>query len=308
MTTVALLGASGFVGSAVADALRRRGAVVLPVVAPRLPPCTEAEALGAAAREGHAVRTLAAQVLGADAVVNAAGLSDSGSTDVGELYAANAALPGVVGAAAQEAGVARFVHVSSAAVQGRRLVLDDSPLTAPFSAYSGSKALGEQAALAAGPAGSVVYRPPGVHDVGRQTTETLVRLARSRLASAAAPGDAPTPQALLANVGDAVAFLATCADTPPQFVTHPSEHLPTAGLLEDLGGKPPLLVPRRPAVALVAALTRVGARHHAVAAAARRLEVLWLGQAQAASWLDRVGWRAPVGPEGWRALGATARR
>jgi hypothetical protein len=40
---------------------------------------------------------------------------------------------------------------------------------------------------------------------------------------------------------------------------------------------------------------------------ARRLEMLWLGQKQAHSWLTQNGWSPVVGAARWRALGAELR-
>ena len=86
---------------------------------------------------------LAAAFAGVQVVVNAAGLATPGGTDSPALRGANALLPLVVADAADAAGVQRFVHLSSAAVQGHRPFLDESSHVQPFSAYSRSKALGE---------------------------------------------------------------------------------------------------------------------------------------------------------------------
>ncbi len=100
MSRVAVLGASGFVGTAVCEALRARDAVVVPVRAPRL----TSHATSVAALEAEletqagraAVESLRRALDGCDAVVNAAGLADATGFRGPELVGANALLPLVV--------------------------------------------------------------------------------------------------------------------------------------------------------------------------------------------------------------------
>lgn len=310
--TVAVVGASGFVGGAVAAELERCGHAVRRLSAPRQAAAdpTRVDAgvgdPGARASLLTGVEELAGLLADADAVVNCAGDPDASRRDVAALFAANALVPGVVGAAAKAAGAARYVHVSSAVVQGRRDVLDSSEDVDPFTAYSRSKIAGEQWARAAGPEHTVVYRPPSVHAASRRVTRLTGRIARSRLACVAAPADSPSPQTLIENVGSAVAFLAVHApgpDEPPAIVHHPWEGLSTAGLLTALSGKTPRTLPRAPARALVRAMEVAGHRAPPLAANARRVEMIWFGQPQARSWLQDAGWRPPAGPEAWEALG-----
>lgn len=301
MTRVAVLGATGFVGGAVCGALRRHGHEVVPVTAPRLDACTAEEAV-------HVIHDPVLQRLRTDfvdtsVVINCAGLADAEDADEAELMAANAA---VVTHVAQAAADRRFIHVSSAAVQGRRPVLDATQNYATFSPYSRSKRLGEQCALTRGD-DVVVYRPPGVHGPDRSVTRAIARLARSPLSSVAAPGLQPSPQVLIDNVADALAFLAGASAKPPGIISHPSEGLSVTGLLEMLGGRRPKRVPTVVARGAVWAATSLGRRSANMAANARRLELLWLGQEQADSWLTDAGWHAPVGHDGWRALGAQLR-
>ncbi len=297
--TVAVVGASGFVGAAVVKALADRGVESRPIVAPRLPPVGPEEAADAVARSTAALRDLASKLKGCRAVVNAAGDPDASSCDLPALIAANAALPLLVHQATERAGVPRLVHVSSAVVQGRAALLDETPHTQPFSAYSESKALAEGLLLVAPEGRVVIYRPPSVHGADRRITRTLVAVARSPLASVAAPGNAPTPQAHIDNVGDAVAFLAVCSQQPPAIVMHPWEGFTTAGLLQLLGRREPRLVPRRPAITATSLLHHIGTKVGPVAANARRLEMIWHGQGQAESWLERTGWTPPAGDDAW---------
>ena len=301
MTRVAVLGASGFVGSQVAAALEGRGVDVVRVAAPRLG--TASRTADGLAREAAALAKdavgslLVEQTEGCVAVVNAAGVAvATGRGD--DLFGANALLPALL-AAALPASL-RLVHVSSAVVQGRRPVLDESDETEPFSPYSASKALGEHLALAH--RGSVVcFRPTSVQGAGRPLTETLRRICGSPLASVARPGTDPTPQALVANVADAAAFLAL-ADAPPRIVLHPWEGLTTADLVLLLGARRPLRVPRALARALVSTGMLLGRRSGRISGQVRRLEMLWFGQAQSASWLEGR-WTPPAGRERWKELG-----
>jgi nucleoside-diphosphate-sugar epimerase len=238
-------------------------------------------------------------------VINAAGLSDSGSGDEVALATANGALPGVLAAATASVD-GRFVHISSAAVQGRSTRLDSSERTAPFSAYSRSKVCGELAATAAN-SRTVVYRPPGVHAPGRAVTQRIAALARSRFSSTAGPGTANTAQALLENVGDACAHLALTGSEPPHIVAHPSEGLTTSSLLELLGGHPPVHLPWPVAKGLVAVAFAGGRMSTRLAANVRRAEMLLFGQEQDESWLTLDGWAQPYGQDRWAEIGHVLR-
>lgn len=303
MTTVAVVGASGFVGSAVAAAVEQAGHAVLRLRAPRLATQDPERPEARRAADG-----LAAALAGVDVVVNCAGNPDASSGDMAALRAANATLPAVVGAAASQAGVARLVHVSSAVVQGRRPVLDDTDDYDAFSPYARSKVEGEAAARAHGPAATVVYRPPSVHGPGRRVTRQLSRIAASPLSTVARPGTRPTPQTHIADVADAVLFLATCDVTPPPVVHHPWQGHTTAGLLRLLGGTEPTELPdllARSVLTAGAVLTRVAPR---LGPYTRRVEMIWYGQGQATSWLEQQGWHPVTTDEAWVRLGREVRR
>lgn len=295
---IIVVGASGFVGGHVVEALSRRGAEVRRVQAPRVQIAMSAEQ-----RQAHLQR-LRATINGYPVVVNAAGVSDA--TGVSKvLTEANQLMPALVADVTRATG-ARLIHISSAAVQGRKAVLDSTLAWRPFSPYSASKAEGERALLGAGDH-VCIYRPPGVHGTDRSVTRTLVRLACSSFSSVASPGELNTPQALAENVGDAVAFLATSRRTLPSIVHHPSEGLTTASLLTALGGRPPRMIPAPVALATVRAMYVAAHARAGLEGQARRLEVLWFGQEQAPSWLSEAGWQAPVTHEGWRSLGLRIR-
>ncbi|WP_299930994.1 NAD(P)-dependent oxidoreductase [uncultured Nocardioides sp.] len=298
---VAVLGASGFVGRHVTDALRSRGAEVVAVRAPRLLTAArsveELQAELASPGVVTVVESMRGELIGCAAVVNAAGVADAtGGGDA--LYGADALLPGVVALAAP--GESRVLHVSSAAVQGRRPVLDESEDAAPFSDYSEAKALGEQVVRGVR-LDAVVYRPTSVQGPGRRITQQLARVAASRFACVAGQGERPTPQVLAENVADAIAFVTLTEEVPPPVVLHPGEGLTTASLLEMLGSHRPLHVPEPVARALLAVLFSMGGRSSRVAGMARRIELLWFGQEQEHGWLTGR-WTAPVGMERWKGI------
>lgn len=301
MSKVVVVGASGFVGGEVCRALEARGVTVVRDSAPRLGPVSAPEAVRLI--EGwDPDPALISAWAGADALVNAAGDPDASSFDSAALIAANGALPGLLGRLAAEAGIPRFVHVSSAVVQGRRPVLDASDEFDAFSPYAKSKVLGERLARRFGPAETVCYRPPSVHHESRRVTQLTARIAASSFSSVASPGAQRSPQALAANVGDAVAELALTGARPPSAVIHPWEGLTCSSLLELLGGRRPRRLPRWLARSVAWVLAAVGRIARPLAANARRIEMVWFGQDQEESWLTRRGWTPPVGEEGWTAL------
>lgn len=293
---IAVVGASGFVGSAVVVRLRARGAETIEVRAPRIK-----GTIGASAPSDDLVAEICELIGDATCVVNAAGMADALAADAETLDGANGLWPGLLARACLRGGQ-RLVHVSSAAVQGRR-ALDSSEQYAAFSPYSRSKVMGEQAALTS-PGEVCVVRPPGVHAPTRPVTRSIISLARSPLSSVAAPGTDNAPQSQLVNVADAIAFLALHEGSVPRIVHVPAEGITTYELLRAVGGRPPQQVPRALAAMIVSAARLTGKHNGRVAGHARRLEVLWFGQTQAPSWLTEAGWLPPAGHEGWSQMTA----
>ena len=289
-----VVGATGFIGSAVRAALAGRGAEVRTVRAPRLAAAgSDVRSLLSAAAALDAERAeLAAGFAGADVVINAAGLATPGAADSPELRGANALLPLLVADAADAAGVRRFVHLSSAAVQGHRPFLDESSHVEPFSAYSRAKALGEQA-LSARPAGTssvVTVRATSVQGPGRTTTAKLARLAASPLASVAAPGTAPSPVSSVDALVDFVLRVAEHRGPVPAVVLQPWEQASVASVLEAAGGRRPARLPawfcRAALRAGYAVSSLAGERLHGPL---RRVEMMWFGQRQEPGWAESTG-------------------
>ena len=289
-----VLGATGFIGSAVRSALAGRGAEVRSVRAPRLAADgADVPALMSRAADLAAERAaLAADLAGADVVINAAGLATPGAGDSPELRGANALLPLLIADAADDAGVRRFVHLSSAAVQGHRPFLDESSHVEPFSAYSRAKALGEQA-LSARQAGScsvVTVRATSVQGPGRTTTAKLARLAASPLASVAAPGTAPSPVSSVDALVEFVLRVAEHRGPVPAVVLQPWEQASVTTVLEAAGGRRPARLPAwfcRFALRAGYALSGLaGERLHGPL---RRVEMMWFGQRQEPGWAESTG-------------------
>lgn len=284
----AVLGASGFVGSALTRTLRAEGVEVTSVHAPRLeldPGERDRGAIAQRSREIAAADELAIVLSGFDVVINAAGLANPDDAGSVELYGANALLPAVVATAAIRANVARVIHISSAAVQGRRPILDESPDVSPFSPYSMSKALGEGAFLAAREdrnscADLIVVRATSVQGPGRQTTASLRRVAFSPLSSVSAPGNQPT---VVSSIDGLTAFIsAVSRDSGAQssIRLQPWEGLSVADVLQLISSRRPVTLPRffcRSSLRVARAAGRVIPEF---AGLSRRLELMWMGQEQ----------------------------
>lgn len=301
-TRVAVVGGSGFVGRSVIHQLAVRHVDAASLPAPRLS-CAP-EYVSTAWRNSATTDDLATALSAFDVVINCAGDPDASSRDVLGLFGANGALPGVVAAAAQRAGAHRFVHVSSAAVQGGADILNASTQVNGHSVYARSKIAGEEAVEAAeSPSHTVIYRPPSVHSAERRVTRSIQRLARSPLASVVGSGNDPTPQAHIDNVGDAIAELALHEiNELPAIVTHPWEGWTTAALMRAFGdGREPVHIPSVAGPALRRVL-RTAARSPRLTANARRVEMMWFGQRQATSWLTTIGWVPPVGRDRWQQM------
>lgn len=282
-----VLGASGFVGRGVAEAVKSAGHRVSKMPAPRLhgdPSWHAEEVVASMSSFEEEIENLALRFSDVDVVVNAAGLATPGATESRDLYGANAALPVAVLLAARMAGVGRFIHISSAAVQGRRRELDDSWNQQPFSPYSRSKALAEGSLrLLIGDREQRtdvrIVRATSIQDVTRGTTRNLVRFARSPFASVAAPGNAPSPVSSMDGLAKFVLEVGMDPVRGSGVSVQPWEGLTVQDVLLKFGKKEPLRLPPSLCRFLIEAgylFTKVGVP--GLESSVRRVEVLWFGQ------------------------------
>lgn len=291
-----VVGGSGFVGSSIVERLRSDGVAVEAVAAPRIdasPAWNDKDVVANLDQFGEEAAYLRSEFAGATVVVNAAGLAvPDGGAQAG-LVGANGVLPVLVAKAALEAGASRFVHLSSASVQGRARVLDESATMNPFSPYSRSKALGELSLLAWARATSVgrvvIVRATSVQGPGRRTTANLQRIASSSISSVARPGNQPTPVVSVAALAEFVVLVANHSQPVPTIVLQPWEGMTTASVLAAAGGRAPRLLNGTLCKVLVSAgylFSRLlGGK---LSGLVRRVELMWFGQDQAEGWAQRT--------------------
>ncbi|MDU6366572.1 MAG: NAD-dependent epimerase/dehydratase family protein [Rothia mucilaginosa] len=292
-----VIGASGFVGSAIVSRLNAEGISVDPIEAPRLATRSldvdsiidEAEQL-----EGI-IDSLAEAFASAQVVVNAAGLAAPNMQDLPPLMGANALLPAVIAIAAQRTGVRRVIHLSSAAVQGPRPVLDASEETAPFSAYSFSKTLGEEALLdlqdyflEEHPESApelCILRATSVQGRGRRTTELFAKMASSPFASVAGAGQGKSPVSSVYALAEFVVMLGTFPGELPTIVLQPWEGATVASASLDAGRRKPHHLPEWLCRAAIKAGYKVSElMNDRFSGSVRKVEVMWFGQGIDDSW------------------------
>lgn len=290
--TWAVIGASGFIGGALVERLAARGIHVLSVPAPRVrldPNAADGASVAAMALKHPQTDVVAGRIRGADIVVNAAGIAAPQSAASPELYGANALLPAIIAAAAARVGASRVLHLSSAAVQGSTHRLDASVAVRPFSPYSRSKALGERAVIAVANELAkenphpdlLIVRATSVQGEGRATTQVLRRVARSRLSSVAAPGDYPSTVSSLQGLVEFIHSVGTARRDLPGIVLQPWAGQNVTQVLESIGGRQPVVLPRWLCRSVIMCGKSVGLISPRIAALTRRLELMWFGQAQA---------------------------
>jgi nucleoside-diphosphate-sugar epimerase len=159
--TIALTGATGFVGGHVLELLQSSGR---PVRALTRRPLVASNGVDWVKGALDQPETLRALVAGAEAVIHVAGAINAPSMQAFE--AANVHGTEAMIAAARDAGVRRFIHVSSLAAREPQLSL-----------YGASKALAEDLVAASGLDWSIV-RPPAVYGPGDKETLDLFKMAR----------------------------------------------------------------------------------------------------------------------------------
>lgn len=207
---VALTGASGFLGRELVAALERQGCALRVLSRSDLALPARIVVHGNLL-DSHACRRL---VKGAAVVVHAAGLVRS--PDTAALHQVNHHGTCVLAEASMDAGVRRFVHVSSAGVYGSpdTRVNERSPLR-PTNAYERSKADAERSLWALGDRLPVVIaRPSSVVGPSRSGRPLLRLMRRLRKGPIWASADARANYVDVASVGRAIAALAYVPDPP----------------------------------------------------------------------------------------------
>ena len=145
--------------------------------------------------------SLDALVEGVDAVIHVAGVVNA--PDAARFESGNVIGTGAVLAAAEKAGIARFVHVSSLAAREPQLSL-----------YGASKARSE-ALVAASPLATAIVRPPAIYGPGDRELLDMFKMARGGLVLLPPPG-----WLSLLHVADlARLLLALAAPSAPSGVT-----------------------------------------------------------------------------------------
>jgi nucleoside-diphosphate-sugar epimerase len=180
---VALTGATGFVGSHLADALRAAGHDVVCLVRSRgrgaaleTAGCTLVEG---ALEDEAALRRL---VEGAEVLHHVAGVIAARTT--ADFERVNRAGTFTLARIARDAGVRRMVYVSSLAVSGPTVPgrpLEEADRDQPVTPYGRSKQAGEEAVRASGVAFTIV-RPPAVYGPRDRELLRVFRLVRRGLA------------------------------------------------------------------------------------------------------------------------------
>jgi len=230
--TIAVTGATGFIGRHLVASLISRGVAVRAVVRPESPhPAPPGAAVVRAPLQASA---LAGAFAGVDAVVHLAGVVSA--VDAETYAAVNAGGTREVAAAADAAG-ARLVHVSSLAAAGpapasRPRGEDD--VSAPITPYGRSKLDSERALVAFPSLRWTVLRPGVVYGPGDRAVLPLFKLAAGPVAAVVGRAGAAYTFVYIADVVRAIgAALEGTAAGGTFFVGHPEPVTPR-GLLETI--------------------------------------------------------------------------
>lgn len=203
--TLAITGATGFVGTRLLDAALAAGHNVRALTRrPQAPRAGVTWVDGALDRPA----SLASLVKGADAVIHVAGVVNA--PDEAGFEAGNVIGTGAMLGAAEKAGTRRFVHVSSLAAREPELSL-----------YGASKARSE-ALVAASPLATAIVRPPAIYGPGDRELLEMFKMAAHGLVLLPPPG-----RLSLLHVDDLARLLLALADTAaPSGVTEPDDGRP----------------------------------------------------------------------------------
>jgi nucleoside-diphosphate-sugar epimerase len=200
--TLALTGATGFIGSAIARRLRASGWSVRALCRSAAPPAgAGVEWVRGSLEDPAALQVLAA---GAEAVVHCAG-AIRGATPADFDRTNLQGTRQLVRAANRSGGVSRFLLMSSLAAREPHL-----------SPYARSKRLGEDALqAAAGRMAWTILRPPAVYGPGDRETLPLVRCMRLGVAPVLGGPEARFSLLYVADLADAVAHLLDAPEWQP---------------------------------------------------------------------------------------------
>lgn len=288
-STLALVGASGFLGQAVARELAARGA--------------PARLVGRSHDAGAASAgvSLAQALTGCTVVINCAGRAHVSGEESPELarsrfFAVNCELAEELAEAARQAGAARFVHVSSVAALASTstpdIVIGDMAAPAPSNLYGESKLAGDQRVLALATDGfhPVVLRPPAIYGAGAKGWfPAFLRAARAGVPLPLGSIANSRSFAYVGNIASAIGHAASCKETGAWIVTD-SPPMSTAdfyGLALDAAGHSRRVFPFPPA--MLTPLIRL--------ALGERTESL-IGDAafDGSGFIEQSGWHPPWTP------------
>ena len=207
-------GATGFVGSHLAEALRGRGDDVT-VLARSIGKADALRALGVAVIEGdlHRATALERAVEGQDVVFHVAGAV--AARDEAEFLRANLEGTANLLAAAERAGRPRFVLVSSMAAAGPAVPgrpHDGSETPHPVTAYGRSKLAAERA-VATGSLPWTIVRPPTVYGPRDREVLKVFRMVRLGIAPVFGQGDQQLSAVHGADLAEALIAAGTSAGT-----------------------------------------------------------------------------------------------
>ena len=197
---LALTGATGFVGGHVLDLALGAGHRVTALTRRAQPPRGGVTWIDGALDDRAALARL---VDGAEAVIHVAGVINA---DAAGFEAGNVAGTAALLAASVQAGIKRFVHVSSLAAREPTLSL-----------YGASKARSE-ALVEAAPLSWAIVRPPAVYGPSDRETLELFRMARRGLVMLPPPG-----KLALLHVDDLARLLLALAASSEQLTIEPDD-------------------------------------------------------------------------------------
>lgn len=194
----ALVGGSGFIGTAVAEAFTRRGwrirvACRSPQGANHLRLLGDVGQVDVVRADATVPASLPRVVAGADVVINLAGILDEGAQRFANVHVAGA---GHVAAAAAAAGAGGLVHLSAIGADAA------SP-----AAYGRSKAAGEAAVRAAFP-GAAIVRPSLVFGPEDKLTNRFAGMMAAMKVMPVVAGDTRFQPVYVGDVAEAVVAIA----------------------------------------------------------------------------------------------------